>query len=65
MADEEFEQAKGLVDTKEATPTAWDRFRGFVRANKTKIIAGFAALVGWIAGDSGVWDAIRTAIFGA
>lgn len=45
--------------------SAWEKFRAFVRNNKTKIIAGFAAIVGWIAGDSGVCDAIRVALFGA
>lgn len=44
---------------------AWEKFRAFVKRNKTKIIAGFAAIVGWIAGDSGVCDAIRVALFGA
>lgn len=63
MANEEFEQAKGIVE--ETKPSTFDKFRDFVKRNKTKIIAGFAAIVGWLAGDSGVWDAIRTALFGA
>ena len=64
MDNDEFEQAKGMIAEEGKTP-AIDKFRAFVKRNKTKIIAGFAAIVGWIAGDSGVWDAIRTALFGA
>lgn len=45
--------------------SAWEKFRAFVKRNKTKIVAGFAAILGWVAGDSGVWDAIRVALFGA
>lgn len=63
MDNEEFERTKDLPYTREFTK--WERFQGWVRKNKTKIIAGFAAIVGWLAGDSGVWDAIRTALFGA
>lgn len=63
MADEKVELKKGIVE--ETKPSTFDKFRDFVKQNKTKIIAGFAAIVGWLAGDSGIWDAIRTVFFGA
>lgn len=45
--------------------TKVQKFRAWVKRNKTKIVAGFAALVSVVAGDSGVIDGIRTLIFGA
>lgn len=54
----------------EGEPTqisAWEKFRGFVKANKNKIIGVFAAIVAYLAGDGTIpslIQAIWTSIFG-
>ncbi len=47
--------------------SAWDKFRGFVKSNKGKIIGVFTAIVAYLAGDGTVSAAIQAiwnAIFG-
>ena len=47
---------------------AWEKFRGFVKANKGKIIGVFTAIVAYLAGDgtiSSFVQAVWNAIFGA
>lgn len=58
-------KSNAMENTEQKQPEKFGKFRAFVKSNKTKIIAGFAAIVGWVAGDCGIWDAIKTAIFGA
>lgn len=59
---EEIKQEGGSTQT-----SAWEKFRGFVKANKNKIIGVFAAIVAYLAGDgtiSSLIQAIWTSIFG-
>ncbi len=47
--------------------SAWEKFRGFVKANKGKIIGVFSAIVAYLAGDgtiSSFIQAVWTSIFG-
>lgn len=47
--------------------SAWEKFRGFVKSNKGKIIGVFTAIVAYLAGDgtiSSLIQAVWTAIFG-
>ena len=54
----------------EGEPTqisAWEKFRGFVKSNKNKILGVFAAIVAYLAGDGTIpslIQAIWTSIFG-
>lgn len=48
-------------------PNAWEKFRGFVKSNKNKIIGVFTAIVAYLAGDGTIpslIQAIWTSIFG-
>ena len=58
-------------DTKEegasTQSSAWEKFRGFIKSNKGKIIGVFTAIVAYLAGDgtvSSLIQAVWTAIFG-
>ena len=47
---------------------AWEKFRGFIKSNKGKIIGVFTAIIAYLAGDGTIpslIQAVWTAIFGA
>ena len=47
--------------------SAWEKFRGFIKSNKNKIIGVFAAIIAYLAGDGSISSfvqAVWTAIFG-
>lgn len=62
------EDTKEKGDGDPTQSSAWEKFRGFVKSNKGKIIGVFTAIVAYLAGDgtiSSLVQAVWTAIFGA